>query len=173
MSPARSPAFGGRRALAHVGELDSIRNVAKIGNAAEVRPIAGAAGRSGALSSAVGGGRRLHAHELRPVRRFLQPRGDFGDQLEQGHRAGTVDLVPGIARLVIIGVQPGKEEEHRHLLGGERSVIARAVAGGVGKIDVQLVLWEPPDRASPAKWCPSPRRRCRLCLRGRGRSYPY
>ena len=79
------------------------------------------------------------ADELRAGRAVGQVIGDVGHQVEQTNRVGRIDLVPGIAGLVIIRVQPGEEEQHGHLFGGERSVVARAVAR-FGIIDAQSVL---------------------------------
>jgi len=71
------------------------------------------------------------AHELLPVAGFPQLCADFPDHSEQSNRLRTLDLVPGIARLVIIAMQSREEEKHRHLLGGEGGVIARSVPGAV------------------------------------------
>jgi hypothetical protein len=50
---------------------------------------------------------------------------------------GTVDFVPGVARLVIVAVKSGEEEQNRNGLGGKRSVIARAKAA-LRKVDFEV-----------------------------------
>src|ERR1700722_7361429 len=66
--------------------------------------------------------------------------GDVGDQIQQPDRVRGVDLVPGVARLVIVGVEAGEKDQHRYLSGGERGVVARPVAGLFGEIGVKVML---------------------------------
>ena len=122
--------LGGRRSGPHVGEPYSIGEFGEIGNAAEIRAVSAARYFAGMRIGDLAGRLRLrHPHELRARRVIDQVAGDIGDQIQQPDGVGSVDFVPGVAGLVIIGVQAGEEEQHRDLFGGERGVVARSVAG--------------------------------------------
>jgi hypothetical protein len=119
MSPARIPAFSaglpGRTPLILApGSADS--------------PKSGTTPKTGPYPPLCGSaaGCRLGSHVRRgsrgPGRRRDDAGGEGGDELE----ALRVELVPGIARPMIVAVRAGEEEYHRHPRGVERDVIGRA-----------------------------------------------
>ena len=67
---------------------------------------------------------------------------------------GASNLLPGIGRFVVVGVQTGKEKQDRNALTDERRVVARAVTG-LRRIDPEAVILtrgfeqRPERRASP------------------------
>ena len=71
----------------------------------------------------------------------IELRDDHGDEVEQARRVGRVDFVPGVGRLVIIGMQSGEKEKHRNFAGDKGSVVAgRVAAGGVFEVKRRIFL---------------------------------
>src|SRR5581483_10142090 len=123
-------------------ELYSIRQFGEVRNAAEIRTIPAARQATRMWIRHVAWSRlRGNANELWPWRAILYKMIRYiRHQGQQPHRIRAIDLVPGVARLVIIGVQPGEKEQHRHLLRREGSMVARSVARLLAQIRVEIML---------------------------------
>jgi hypothetical protein len=84
-----------------------------------------------------GGSGRQNANVLGPGGVRCQPLHRPADVAQELGGGLGVDLFPGVGGLVVIAVQSGEEEQDRDLLGGERSMVAGAVAGGFGQIEFE------------------------------------
>src|SRR5205085_11160742 len=81
-------------------------------------------------------GFRATVRDLRPaVERVDERAGEPGDAVE----SLVVDLVPGVAGLVVVRVRAGEQREHRDVLLVERRVVARAVAV-LGTLEVEAAV---------------------------------
>src|SRR5271163_3751214 len=104
--------LGGRRARADVGEPYSVGQLGEVRNAAEIGAVAAAGHLAGVrVSDFLRGLSFGYPNELGTGRAIGKMIGDVGHQVEQTHSIGRVDLVPGVAGLVIIGVQAGEKEQ--------------------------------------------------------------
>src|SRR3954468_23477604 len=79
-----------------------------------------------------------YPHKLRALHCIRQLSGNVGYCSQDPDRVFRVDLVPGIAWLVIITVQAREEEKRRYLLCGKRSVIAGSIS-----TELRLIGFEP------------------------------
>ena len=64
---------------------------------------------------------------------------DVVNKTDYLRRRRTADFVPRVARLVIVAVEPGEEEQNRNRFRGKRCVIARAEPV-LGKVDLEIVI---------------------------------
>src|SRR5579859_167448 len=115
------PGFGCGGIGLHVGELYAILSLAEVGDRAKIWtvPSASTTGRRLIFRDNLEGGLLLRVRQLQ--RNAL-------DHVEQAGRRRSIDLVPGVRRLVIVGVQSGKEKQHRDFLRHKRSVVARRIS---------------------------------------------
>src|SRR5687768_5163241 len=121
--------LSGRGAFAHVGEADALGRLGEIGDAAEVRTVAGTARTGTGRRGTVGG--RLRIGDTHKPRAFGVGRQASSQPRDEFHQSGaflSVNLVPRVARFVVIAVKPRKEEENRNLFRRKRGVIGRPVA---------------------------------------------
>src|SRR5271169_2635673 len=112
------PGFCRWRPGLHIRKFYAIFGLTKIGDRAEIRPVAATAGRTGM---------RVVLHdgdECRFFRIGSQLYGHPGDYVQQSSCGILVNFVPSIGRFVIVRLQARKEEEYRDAVGEEGGVIA-------------------------------------------------
>ena len=126
--------LGCRRIRSHIGELHALFGLAEIRDRAEIRPVTAPPPPAGGFSSAT-------LETWAGLAYFAICILTFGE-VQQAGRVGGIDFVPGVGRLVIVGVKPREKEKDRNLLADKRRVVAGGVATG-GILDLEGEFSEP------------------------------